>query len=179
MKNKIILFLFLVIAFSACSPTTPQQENPNEVVAAATTQPATATVQIDTPTHTPTPEPITLPVDRFQSLPGLSPITSENSKDVVEVASFADSQPSAFVTKDQSKLLMRFASGVQIYDLPDLTPHPFLELKLSAFSSTNAASEDGKYVARTYPGQITLLSRSSPFGTLRFKKRCVTSKWMN
>jgi len=152
MKNKIILFLFLVIAFSACSPTTPQQENPNEVVAAATTQPATATVQIDTPTHTPTPEPITLPVDRFQSLPGLSPITSENSKDVVEVASFADSQPSAFVTKDQSKLLMRFASGVQIYDLPDLTPHPFLELKLSAFSSTNAASEDGKYVARTYPG---------------------------
>jgi len=150
MKNKIIPLLFLVIIFNACSPVTPQHEILNG--APATPDPATAKINTPSLTNTPTPEPITLPVDRFHSLPILSPITLVNSKDVQEVASFADSQLSALVTKDQSKLVVRFESGVQIYDLPDLIPHPFLELKLSAFSATNATSEDGKYVARTYPG---------------------------
>lgn len=153
MKNKFIPLFFLVLIFNACSPTTPQQETLKGIPSATSTaEPATATAKIDMPTHTPTPEPILLPVDRFHSLPGLSPITSENSRDIQEVGSFADSQISALITKDQSKLVMRFESGVQIYDLPDLIPHPFLELNLSAFSATNATSEDGKYVARTYPG---------------------------
>jgi hypothetical protein len=150
MKNKIIPLLFLVIIFNACSPVTPQHEILNG--APATPDPATAKINTPSFINTPTPEPITLPVDRFHSLPVLSPITLVSSKDVQEVASFADSQLSALVTKDQSKLVVRFESGVQIYDLPDLFPHSFLELKLSAFSATNATSEDGKYVARTYPG---------------------------
>ena len=150
MKIRLISLLLVLATLSACTATaTPKNEVTTEAtMPAAIQQPNTPTAE---PTASPTPTPLSLPVDRFTSLPGLSPITLENTGAIRQVAALTDSRVTAFITDDQSKLVAHFASGVQVYDLPGLTSRAFVPIPIAPFSRTETVSSDGKYAARTYP----------------------------
>lgn len=149
MTAKLSNILFLtVLILAACAPT-------------ATLQPvlATATLEKQAPTAAFTPSPIpptatptiSLPVDRSQPIPNVLPLTTLNISKLQPIATFRDAQLiRVFVPKSQDRAVAVFANGVQVYDLPDLVPKPFLEVGMWGTGEgrlTYNISSSGKYLA--------------------------------
>ncbi|MFT3891745.1 MAG: hypothetical protein QM730_08950 [Anaerolineales bacterium] len=150
MKPKFISFLLAMALLTACAPAaTPKNDITPVNTVAATDIPSTFT---PAPTNTSTPVPVTLPVDRFSTIPPLASLTKNDAAKIEQIAAFEDSIIyRSTITADKSKLVIQFMSGVQTYSLPDLTPLMFTSSGTSPFTRTMAISENGKYIARTYP----------------------------
>ncbi len=131
MAIKYILFLFLLFVVAACSPVTT--EFPPSVTSVLISPTATAALPVDpTQTTVPTVIPIKLPVDRFTGLPNLSPLTSENIKDLREVATSNEAQLiQVKISQARDRAAFVFGNGIQLFDLPGLSPHPFQPFELS------------------------------------------------
>lgn len=138
--------LLMTVVLQACTTATAPapSETPQPTLALPSAPASTETI---TPTSTPE---ISLPVDRFQALPELSPITSENISDLQPVATYSESQLiEVNVSETQDRALVVYSTGVQVYDLPDLTPRPFLPVDLTGLGNgpTHLLSPTGKYLA--------------------------------
>ena len=149
MKNRFALFILIAVLIGSCAPTPSNTATASQPSSTVIADSPTATIA---PSATPTPVPITLPVDRFNPIPELNPITTENIDALEEVAFFDNSPISTHITEDKSRLTVWFESGLQTFDMPTLTPHPFIRMNMSIFSSNDAISEDGRLFARAYPG---------------------------
>jgi len=142
------ILILTVLVLAGCAPM-------------ATIQPASATSTPEKPTATadfpPSPIPLTatptisLPVDRFHPLPTAVPLTTWNISKLQPIATFRDAQLMRVdVPKSQDRAVAVFSNGVQVYDLPDLTPKPFLAVDLHGFPTgrlTYNISSSGKYLA--------------------------------
>lgn len=141
MNNQRILITLLLLVFLASCASAPTET----AVPTTTLTPAPAPTATETITPTATPK-INLPVDRFQAFPELSQITSENISDLEPVATYSEAQLIRVdVPKAQDRAVVVFNSGVQVYDLPSLTPRPFLPVDL--IGSFHNISSNGKYLA--------------------------------
>jgi WD40 repeat protein len=106
------------------------------------------TVTLPQPTAAPTAIP--LPVDRFSPLPALQSLSAENIPDLKPVATFQDANLLKVQVSDaQDRVAAVLENGVQIYDLPELTPRPFLNINLDQSSgrTTYQLSSDDRYLA--------------------------------
>ncbi|MBK9600949.1 MAG: hypothetical protein IPO36_03765 [Anaerolineales bacterium] len=132
MKNRFELIVLIAVLISSCTP---------ESSSNATVVLPSSTAKVDSPIS-----------DRFSPIPELVPITVENAETLEEVAFFDNSPISTYLTADKSKLAIWFESGLQTYDMPTLSPHPFIRMNMSIFSTDDTISEDGRLFARAYPG---------------------------
>ncbi len=116
-------------------------------------QKQTGTVALDPGVASPQPTAptvIPLPVDRFSPLPALQSLSAENISDLELVATFQDANLLKVQVSDaQDRVAAVFNNGVQIYDLPELTPRPFLKINLDQSSgrTTYRLSSDDRYLA--------------------------------
>ncbi len=162
MIKPLSVFLLLLLVLTACVPI-------------ATDFPLTATPELPSPTMTapvpaepnpivvstaePTLEPIQLPVDRFTSLPGLSPLTSENIKSIEAVATFKEAQlVDVKISTALDRAAFAFGNGIQIFELPGLASSSFLPFDLHDISGHRIfqLSPDAHYMAvvqKTTTGQ--------------------------
>jgi WD40 repeat protein len=96
------------------------------------------------------PTAIPLPVDRFHPLPALQSISAENISDLEPVATFQDANLLKVQVSDtRDRVAAVFNNGVQVYDLPELTPRSFITINLDQSSgrTTYQLSSDDKYLA--------------------------------
>ncbi|MGB8982706.1 MAG: WD40 repeat domain-containing protein [Anaerolineales bacterium] len=148
--KKTTLFIVVITAtvLAACAPgkTTPPAET--AVLASTLTfTPAPIATETIAPTSAPK---ISLPVDRFTAPPEVLPITSENISDLEPVASYGEAQLIQVNISDaQDRALVVYTTGVQVYDLPNLTPKPFLHFDLTSDGNTTKYnfSASGKFLA--------------------------------
>ncbi|HEX5810223.1 MAG TPA: hypothetical protein VFY25_16250, partial [Anaerolineales bacterium] len=139
--QRILIASLLVAILTSCAPVITSTPSETPQPASTLTSVPTVTETI-TPTAAPT---ISLPVDRFQAIPKLSQITSENISDLQPVASYSDAQLiSVEATAAGDRILAAFNTGLQVYDLPDLQAKPFLPLDLRGEFQI---SPDARYVA--------------------------------
>lgn len=130
MPMKKMLFLVVIVFLSACVPSVaaPVPTATGETITPTLTLPAPAE---PTPTLEPTLEPLKLPVDHFTSLPELAPLTAEKIKNIEAVGTFQEAQLiEVKVSPTEDRAAFAFGNGLQLFDLPGLTAHPYLPIDL-------------------------------------------------
>ena len=148
--KKTTFFIVLLIAFVVASCIPAATIIPTEAVlptATLTLSPVATTTATITPTLPPQ---ISLPVDRFTTPPDILPLTIEYISKMVPVATYSEAQLiEVNVPEVQDRALVVYNNGVQVYDLPSLTPRPFLPVDLTGLGNglTYRLSPTGKYLA--------------------------------
>jgi WD40 repeat protein len=102
-----------------------------------------------TPTTTPAP---VLPVNRFEPLPPLLPISLENAANLTRVASFESTTiEKVFLNDSGDRIIFQTYAGVQFVNMADFTVEPFAHLPISPFGELEKISSNGKLAAVILP----------------------------